>query len=64
MPRFVKFASAVDPRHEVYINAEEVAAIRDSHGKTIIIFRTGAVTETVAGSPASAAAALEQIAAT
>lgn len=60
MPRFVKFISASDPRLEVHINASEVAAVRDSHGKTIILFRSIAATETVSGSVASVVAALEE----
>lgn len=60
MSKFVKFISAADPRLEVHINPDEVAAIRDSHGKTIILFRGIAATETVSGSVASVVAALEQ----
>lgn len=60
MSRFVKFNSAVDPRLEVHINPSEVAAVRDSHGKTIILFRGIAATETVVGSVAAVVAALEQ----
>jgi hypothetical protein len=60
MSKFVKFISAADPRLEVHINPDEVAAIRDSHGKTIILFRGIAATETVHGSVASVVAALEQ----
>lgn len=60
MGRFVKFNSAADPRLEVHINPIEVAAVRDSHGKTIILFRGIAATETVAGSVAEVVAALEQ----
>ncbi len=59
MSKFVKFISAADPRLEVHINPDEVAAIRDSHGKTIILFRGIAATETVSGSVASVVAALE-----
>jgi len=59
MARFVKFISATDARLEVHINPVEVAAVRDSHGKTIIIFRGVAVTETVNGSVESVVAALE-----
>jgi len=59
MARFVKFSSAADPRLEVHINPAEVAAVRDSHGKTIIIFRSIAATETVVGSVATVVAALE-----
>lgn len=59
MARFVKFVSAADPRLEVHINPAEVAAVRDSHGKTIILFRSVASTETVVGSVASVVAALE-----
>ena len=59
MARFIKFVSASDPRLEVHINPEEVAAVRDSHGKTIILFRGIAATETVQGSIASVVAALE-----
>ncbi|MBC7767987.1 MAG: hypothetical protein H7124_04310 [Phycisphaerales bacterium] len=58
MPTFVKFVSAADPRLEVHINPAEVAAVRDSHGKTIILFRSIAATETVAGSIADVVAAL------
>ena len=57
--RFVKFQSAADTRLEVHINPEEVAAVRDSHGKTMIIFRSVAVTETVFGSIADVVAALQ-----
>lgn len=60
MAKFVKFVSAADPRLEVHINPDEVAAVRDSHGKTIILFRAIATTETVNGSVASVVAALEQ----
>lgn len=60
--QFVKFLSAADPRLEVHINPNEVAAIRDSHGKTMIIFRGVAVTETVIGSVADVVAALESTA--
>lgn len=60
MVRFVKFLSASDPRLEVHINPEEVAAVRDSHGKTIVLFRSIAATETVQGSVASVVAALSQ----
>ncbi|MCX7357074.1 MAG: hypothetical protein NT015_02825 [Alphaproteobacteria bacterium] len=59
MARFVKFVSAADPRLEVHINPAEVAAVRDSHGKTIILFRGIASTETVVGSVATVVAALE-----
>lgn len=59
--RFVKFISAADTRLEVHINPEEVAAVRDSHGKTIIIFRASAVTETVQGSVANVVAALCEV---
>ena len=59
MARFVKFSSAADPRLEVHINPAEVAAVRDSHGKTMIIFRGVAVTENVVGTVASVVAALE-----
>ncbi|MBT9446516.1 MAG: hypothetical protein IV086_12515 [Hyphomonadaceae bacterium] len=59
MARFVKFNSAADPRLEVHINPAEVAAVRDSHGKTMIIFRGVAVTENVVGTVASVVAALE-----
>jgi len=59
MPHFVKFVSASDQKLEVYINPDEVAAVRDSHGKTIVIFRGVAITETVTGSVASVVAALE-----
>jgi len=58
MARFVKFISASDPRLEVHINPDEVAAVRDSHGKTIILFRSIAATETVVGSVANVVAAL------
>ena len=60
MSRFVKFNSANDPKLEVHINPAEVAAVRDSHGKTIILFRSIAATETVQGSVASVVAALIQ----
>jgi hypothetical protein len=60
MAKFVKFNSAADPRLEVHINPTEVAAVRDSHGKTIILFRSIAATETVVGSVATVVAALEQ----
>ena len=59
MARFVKFISASDSRLEVHINPAEVAAVRDSHGKTIILFRSIAATETVAGSIADVVSALE-----
>jgi hypothetical protein len=59
MGKFVKFLSAADPRLEVHVNPDEVAAVRDSHGKTIILFRALAATETVQGSVASVVAALE-----
>lgn len=59
MPRFVKFISANDPRLEVHINPDEVAAVRDSHRKTIILFRSIGATETVNGSVASVVAALK-----
>ncbi|MBI3439919.1 MAG: flagellar assembly protein FliH, partial [Proteobacteria bacterium] len=39
MAKFVKFISATDVKLEVHINPDEVAAVRDSHGKTIILFR-------------------------
>ena len=60
MSKFVKFNSAADPRLEVHINPGEVAAVRDSHGKTIILFRGTMNTETVVGSVATVVAALEQ----
>lgn len=60
MTRFVKFNSANDPKLEVHVNPEEVAAVRDSHGKTIILFRGMSATETVQGSVASVVAALVQ----
>lgn len=60
MGRFVKFNSAADSRLEVHINPAEVAAVRDSHGKTIILFRSTSATETVVGSVAEVVAALEQ----
>jgi hypothetical protein len=60
MSKFVKFISATDPRLEVHINPGEVAAVRDSHGKTIILFRSIAATETVSGSIADVVKALEQ----
>ncbi|MBL8547475.1 MAG: hypothetical protein JNL81_13500 [Hyphomonadaceae bacterium] len=60
MAKFVKFNSANDPRLEVHINPVEVAAVRDSHGKTIILFRGIAATETVVGSVAAVVAALEE----
>ncbi len=59
MAKFIKFASAADPRLEVHINPEEVAAVRDSHGKTIILFRGIQATETVVGSVATVVAALQ-----
>ncbi|MCR6643826.1 MAG: hypothetical protein NVV62_04530 [Terricaulis sp.] len=62
MIRFVKFNSANDPKTEVHINPEEVAAVRDSHGKTIILFRGIGATETVQGSVASVVTALTQTA--
>lgn len=58
MAKFVKFLSATDVRLEVHINPDEVAAVRDSHGKTMILFRAIAATETVQGSIASVVAAL------
>lgn len=61
MAKFVKFVSANDPRMEVHINPAEVAAVRDSHGKTIILFRGIAATETVQGSVATVVAALEAV---
>lgn len=60
MAKFVKFSSAADARLEVHIKASEVAAVRDSHGKTIILFRSTSATETVVGSVADVVAALEQ----
>lgn len=60
MSKFVKFVSATDARLEVHINPGEVAAVRDSHGKTIILFRGIAATETVAGTIAEVVKALEQ----
>ena len=60
MAKFVKFSSASDPRLEVHINPTEVAAVRDSHGKTMIMFRSIAATETVVGSIAAVVAALEE----
>ncbi len=60
MAKFVKFISASDSRLEVHINPDEVAAVRDSHGKTIILFRGIAATETVNGSVASVVAALQE----
>jgi hypothetical protein len=60
MSKFVKFHSAADSRLEVHINPGEVAAVRDSHGKTIILFRGTTNTETVVGSVADVVAALEQ----
>jgi hypothetical protein len=57
--KFVKFLSAADPKLEVHVNPDEVAAVRDSHGKAMIIFRSGGVTETVVGTVADAVAALE-----
>lgn len=59
MAKFVKFTSANDPRLEVHINPAEVAAVRDSHGKTIILFRGIPATETVVGTVATVVAALE-----
>lgn len=61
MAKFVKFTSASDPRLEVHINPDEVAAVRDSHGKTIILFRSIGATETVNGSVAAAVATLAQV---
>ena len=58
MTKFVKFISATDAKLEVHINPDEVAAVRDSHGKTIILFRGVSTTETVQGSVASVVAAL------
>lgn len=58
MAKFVKFNSATDAKLEVHINPDEVAAVRDSHGKTIILFRGAGATETVQGSVASVVAAL------
>ncbi len=58
MANFVKFLSATDPRLEVHINPDEVAAVRDSHGKTIILFRSIPATETVVGSVSAVVAAL------
>jgi len=58
MAKFVKFLSATDPRLEVHINPDEVAAVRDSHGKTIILFRSIPATETVVGSVSAVVAAL------
>lgn len=58
MATFVKFLSAADPRLEIHVNPVEVAAVRDSHGKTMIIFRGVAVTETVQGSVDTVVAAL------
>ena len=60
MAKFVKFTSAAESRLEVHINPAEVAAVRDSHGKTIILFRSTSATETVVGSVADVVAALEQ----
>ena len=60
MAKFVKFISASDSRLEVHINPDEAAAVRDSHGKTIILFRSIAATETVNGSVASVVAALQE----
>ena len=61
MVKFVKFVSAADARLEVHINPDEVAAVRDSHGKTRIIFRGVAVSETVVGNVAAVVAALEGV---
>ena len=61
MTKFVKFLSAADARLEVHINPDEVAAVRDSHGKTMIVFRGGAASETVAGNVAAVVAALEGV---
>ena len=58
MAKFVKFISATDAKLEVHINPDEVAAVRDSHGKTIILFRGVSTTETVQGSVASVVTAL------
>ena len=58
MVKFVRFVSASDPRLEVHVNPAEVAAVRDSHGKTIILFRSITGTETVNGSVANVVAAL------
>lgn len=60
MAKFVKFSSALDPKLDVHINPAEVAAVRDSHGKTIILFRSIAATETVVGTVAAVVAALEE----
>jgi hypothetical protein len=60
MVKFVKFSSALDPRLDVHINPVEVAAVRDSHGKTIILFRGIPATETVVGTVAAVVAALEE----
>ena len=57
--KFVRFHSAADSRLEVHINPDEVAAVRDSHGKAMIIFRSVAVSETVSGTVAEVVAALE-----
>ena len=59
MAKFVKFISPADPRLEVHINPDEVAAVLDSHGETFILFRAVASTETVVGSVATVVAALE-----
>jgi hypothetical protein len=61
MAKFVKFISATDARLEVHINPDEVAAVRDSHGKTMILFRGIPATETVQGTVASVVAALEGV---
>ena len=61
MAKFVKFFSAADQRLEVHINPDEVAAVRDSHGKTMIIFRGGAQSENVAGNVESVVAALTAV---
>lgn len=60
MVKFVKFVSATDPNLEVHVNPEEVAAVRDSHGKTIIFFRSTSSTETVRGAVATVAEALSK----
>ena len=58
--KFVNFTSASDSRLEVHINRAEVGCVRDSHGKTIILFHAITATETVIGSLATVVAALEQ----
>jgi hypothetical protein len=51
---------ALDGQRHPIKDARQVAAVRDSHGKTIILFRSIAATETVQGSVASVVAALTE----